>query len=521
LVAFAFGEHVLDVDRRELRRGGAPVALEPQVFDLLVYLIRNCGRVVSKDDLIEAIWGGRIVSESAVTTGLNAARKAIGDTGAAQQVIRTIPRKGVRFIAEVREDGASVPGERAAGTAETMPLALPDKPSIAVLPFANMSSDPEQEFFADGIAEDIITALSRYPSLFVIARNSCFTYKGRAVDVKQVGRELGVRYVLEGSLRKSGNRIRVTAQLVEARTGNHAWAERYDRDLADIFAVQDEITDAVTIAIAPAIAGAERQRAMRQPPGSLDAWGAYQHGLWHLGNASAGDNTRAQVCFRDAIAGDPNFAGGYSGLSVALWQAAILLQQMPLRQALDTALELARQAVALDAGDAEAHACLSVGRTYVADNEGALVEARQALAMSPNLASAHHALATALIYSGNPAAGIAALKAAVRLDPREPKWAWPMDRIALAYYYDRDYAAAVAEARRVIRSNPDFPHIYRWLAAALAQLGHAEEARQALQHLVAIAPASLDVFVRHRFPAHRPEDYVHMLEGLRKAGWDG
>jgi adenylate cyclase len=339
--------------------------------------------------------------------------------------------------------------------------------------------------------------------------------------VKQVGRELGVRYVLEGSLRKSGNRIRVTAQLVEARTGNHAWAERYDRDLADIFAVQDEITDAVTIAIAPAIAGAERQRAMRQPPGSLDAWGAYQQGLWHLGNASAGDNMRAQLCFRDAIACDPNFAGGYSGLAVALWQAAILLQQMPLHQALDTALELSRQAVALDAGDAEAHACLSVGRTYVADYEGALVEARQALAMSPNLASAHHALATALIYSGNPAAGIAALKAAVRLDPREPKWAWPMDRIALAYYYDGDYAAAVAEARRVIRSNPDFPHIYRWLAAALAQLGHAEEARQALEHLVAIAPASLDVFVRHRFPAHRPEDYGHMLEGLWKAGWDG
>jgi TolB-like protein len=275
LVAFAFGEHVLDVDRRELRRGGAPVALEPQVFDLLVYLIRNCGRVVSKDDLIEAIWGGRIVSESAVTTGLNAARKAIGDTGAAQQVIRTIPRKGVRFIAEVREDGASVRGERAAGTAETMPLALPDKPSIAVLPFANMSSDPEQEFFADGIAEDIITALSRYPSLFVIARNSCFTYKGRAVDVKQVGRELGVRYVLEGSLRKSGNRIRVTAQLVEARTGNHAWAERYDRDRPGHRGRRAAARDAATAGqpgclgrlSARAVAPGQRQR-RRQYPGA-------------------------------------------------------------------------------------------------------------------------------------------------------------------------------------------------------------------------------------------------------------
>ena len=201
-------------------------------------------------------------------------------------------------------------------------LPLPDKPSVAVLPFTNMSSDPEQEFFADGIAEDIITALSRYPSLFVIARNSCFTYKGRAVDVKQVGRELGVRYVLEGSLRKAGNRIRVTAQLVEAETGKHVWAERYDRDLADIFAVQDEITEAVTIAIAPAIADAEQQRAMRKPPGSLDAWAAYQRGLWHLSKATPDDNALAQKFFQQAIDLDPSFSGAYGGLAMAQNQAA-------------------------------------------------------------------------------------------------------------------------------------------------------------------------------------------------------
>ena len=169
-------------------------------------------------------------------------------------------------------------------TGPATPLPLPDKPSVAVLPFTNMSADPEQEFLADGIAEDVITALSRYPSLFVIARNSSFTFKGRAVDVKQVGRELGVRYVLEGSLRKTSNRIRVTAQLVEAETGKHVWADRYDRDLANIFALQDEITESVTIAIAPAIASAEQQRALRRPPGSLDAWTACQRGWWHLSN---------------------------------------------------------------------------------------------------------------------------------------------------------------------------------------------------------------------------------------------
>jgi len=200
------------------------------------------------------------------------------------------------------------------------PLPLPDKPSIAVLPFANLSGDPEQEYFADGMVEEIITALSRIRWLFVIARNSSFTYKGRAVDVKVVGRDLGVRYALEGSVRKAGNRIRVTAQLVEAETGNHIWAERYDRDLADIFAVQDEITEAVTIAVAPAIGDAELRRAIRKPPESLDAWAAYQRGWWHFFKVTPEDNILAQQFFQQAIDIDATFAGGYRGLAAACTQ---------------------------------------------------------------------------------------------------------------------------------------------------------------------------------------------------------
>src|SRR5215471_18751679 len=234
-----------------------------------------------------------------------------------EQSVKNIARP-VR-VYRVRDPAA--PTEEAAPAA-VQPSPLPDKPSIAVLPFANMSSDPEQEFFADGIAEDVITGLSHYASLFVIARNSCFTYKSRAVDVKQVGRELGVRYVLEGSLRKAGNRIRVTAQLVEAETGKHVWAERYDRDLADIFALQDEITEAVTIAVTPAIAEAEQQRAMRRPPGSLDAWAAYQRGLWHMGKATAANNALAQKFFHEAIDLDPTFSGGYWGLGAAHYYAS-------------------------------------------------------------------------------------------------------------------------------------------------------------------------------------------------------
>jgi len=239
-------------------------------------------------------------------------------------------------------------------------LTVPDKPSVAVLPFTNMSSDPEHEFFSDGIAEDIITALSRYPSLFVIARNSSFTYKRRAVDVKQVGRELGVRYVLEGSLRKSGNRIRITAQLVEAESGKHVWAERYDRNLADIFALQDEITEAVTIALVPAIADAEQRRALRKPPGSLDAWAAYQRGLWHLSKASEEDNALAEQFFQRAIDLDPIFVGGYTGLAAALNRAGNMFETRDPAEAQSAEEAAARRAVALDGGDAEARSRLSI-----------------------------------------------------------------------------------------------------------------------------------------------------------------
>ena len=401
------------------------------------------------------------------------------------------------------------------------PLALPDKPSIAVLPFANMSGDPDQEYFADGIAEDIITALSRYPSLFVIARNSCFTYKGRAVDAKQVGRELGVRYVLEGSLRKSGNRIRVTAQLIEAETGNHVRAERYDRDLADIFAVQDEITQATTIAIAPAIADAEHRRAMRKPPGSLDAWAAYQRGLWHFGKGNAEDNAIAQIFFQQAIDLDPNFAGGYAGLADARGFAAAAYQTRALLQEQHSNETLTRRAVALDGSNAEARSNLSWRLMERGDYEGALTEADQAVAMTPNLAAAHGARGAALIFAGRPKEGLASLKICIRLDTRNPLSAIHLNRVALGLYFARDYEGAVEAAKRTIHSYPEYMLAYRWLAAALGQLGRSEEAKEVLEKAIATAPAQFDMYVRNRVPWMRPEDYAHMIEGLRRAGWEG
>jgi TolB-like protein len=271
-VQFLFSGHILDRDRRALRRGSASVAVEPQVFDLLVYLVENRERVVSKDDLIASVWRGRIVSDSSLTSRINAARKAIGDSGEEQRLIRTVARKGLRFVGAVQAvpDGtvtASLTPERPPAE-----LQLPDRPAIAVLPFVNMTGDPDQEYFSDGITEDIITALSKLRWFFVIARNSSFIYKGRNVHLKQIAEDLGVRYVMEGSVRKAGDRLRITVQLNDVASGGHIWAERYDRGLADVFAVQDEITEAIVAAIEPQLYAAENFRARRRTAWMRGTW---------------------------------------------------------------------------------------------------------------------------------------------------------------------------------------------------------------------------------------------------------
>jgi len=510
---FVFGDHALDCDRRELSRRGVPVAVAPQVFDLLVYLIRNRERVVSKDDLIEAVWGGRIVSDSALTTRINAARAIIGDSGAEQRLIRTVHRRGFRFVGEVREmDQVPLavregwrPAIEAAGLVvpDTARPFIADKPSVAVLAFTNMSGSPEREFVAEGIAEDIITALSRCPWLLVIGRNSSFAYKGRAVDLKQVGRQLGARYVLD------------------TETGAHIWANRYDRDFADIFAVQDEITDSVTIAIAPAVDEAERRRAMRQPTENIDAWTAFQRGIWHLHKFNPNDNARAQTFFQQAIDLDPTFAAAYCGLAWAHTQAATVLQTSSLTEAQNSAEALARRAIALDPAGAEGHSTLGFVLWLRGDSEGAVAEARQALAISPNLAFAHAVLGAALIFSGQPQDGIVAFQTAIRLDPHQSMLPSRLMHMAIGFYFCREYEAAVGVAKQAIRSNPDYPLTYRWLAAALGQIGQTAEAKETLAKAIAVAPASFDLYVRNRAPWIRPEDHAHMIEGLRKAGWDG
>jgi adenylate cyclase len=405
------------------------------------------------------------------------------------------------------------------GTGET--LSLPDKPSIAVLPFQNISRDPDQEYFADGVVEDITATLSRAGWLFVIARNSSFAYKGKSPDLRQVGRELGVRYVLEGSVRKAANRVRITGQLVDATSGAHVWAERYDRDLADVFSVQAEIAEAVAAAISPAVANAERQRARRKPPGNLSAWEAYQRGLWHLCQTTADDNQAAQEFFRQAIELDPTFAGGYAGLSAALDRAGIVWHTRDLVEAQRLAEELARRAVSMDGNDASAHFRLAAALVMRGDHRGAREEAERALAIDPNEAGAYGILGLSFLHDGEPERGLVGLEENLRRDPFGPSSHARRGQIATAHYLRGDYEAAIAAERRAIRLSPSDSINYRWLAAALGQLGRIDEAGGVLAEAAAFGSADFDLHVRHRAPWVRREDYEHMLDGLRKAGWQG
>jgi adenylate cyclase len=395
---------------------------------------------------------------------------------------------------------------------------LPDKPSIAVLPFQNMSGDMEQEYFADGVVEEIITALSRIRWLFVIARNSTFTYKGRAVDVKQVGRELGVRYVLEGSVRRGGGRVRITAQLIDALAGVHLWADRYDRDLTDIFAVQDEITASVAAVIEPALAEAEQQRVSRRTPGSLDVWETYQRGLWHFYKYDADENKIAQTFFRRAIEIDPNFAPGHYGFALAQHLDFWLYAKLAWTEVAGTGLEEARIAVSLDDKDSMAHAVLSFMRQMCGEWESATAEGRTAVSLNSNSVWSMVAMGHALGWGGYQKEGIDYLRRAMRASPHDPLTWLCKHWICIFQYLSMEYEAAADTLREFTHPRPGIAH--RWHAAALGQLNRTVEAKEAIAKSIAASPAEFERVARERPPWMRLEDYAHLLEGLRKAGWE-
>jgi adenylate cyclase len=433
--------------------------------------------------------------------------------------LKNISRPVEAFL--LRTADTPTPVERTLVQRTSDPLPLPGKPSIAVLAFTNMSGDPEQEYFSDGIADDIITELSRSHSLFVIARNSSFTYRGQSIDIKQVARELGVRYVLEGSVRRSGARVRVGAQLVDAEIGNHIWAERYDRALQDVFAVQDEITAAVVAAIHPSVADAEQRRALRRPPESLGAWQAYQRGLGHMSKFSGADSERATRFLEQAISLDPTFAAAYSNLALAYTEADAVHALRPLDETIGLAKAAALKAVEYAPNDAEAHAALAFATLLEGNRAGVSQRLAFALECNENSTWANGIQGLLLAWSGRGSEAREYLRTALRLNPRDPRNALFMHQIETSYYFEHDYENAVEASRRAIAAYPGYPQPYRWLAAALGQQGRTSEARGALHEAVSISPQGFDRYVRKRPPWFRPEEHEHLLDGLRKAGWEG
>jgi TolB-like protein/cytochrome c-type biogenesis protein CcmH/NrfG len=516
-VKFGFDNYALDTKLRELRRNGELVATQPQVFDLLVHLLKHRDHVVSRDDLIALVWGGRIVSDSTLDSRINAARNAIGDSGRDQRLIRTIPRKGLRFIGAVEEqvNGYHLP-EPAAAPAPS-PLPLPNRPAIAVLPFNNMSGDQDQEYFSDGISEDIITGLSKLRWFFVIARNSSFTYKGKPVHMKRVAAELGVRYVVEGSVRKNGDRVRITAQLNDTATGSHIWAEHYDRDLLDVFAVQDEITDAIITAIEPQIYAAENFRSRRKPPNSVDAWDLVMRALAHHWRVTRTDSAAAQALLEQAIAIDPNY-GQALALLATNYMFGVHLGWVDFATAVPIAERAALAAVHVDGEDAWAHTALASVYFSTRRLEHALAEFELALQLNPNFSLAQGYYALALCYSGRWQDAFAAAQRAMRQSPRDPSLAIYYGVAAYAQFIGRNYCEAIALAREATRQRGDLTGAYRVLTVAAGMAGEIEVARAALAQLRRTQPNISLAWIATQLPWSIDADREHYLEGFRRAG---
>jgi TolB-like protein len=506
---FCFEDFVLDTSRQELSRHGVVVPASPQVLALLVHLIEHRDDVVTKQHLVESVWNCRVVSDAAVTTRINVLRGLLGDNGREQRLIKTYPRRGFRFVGDARVERR----------ASLQPTPIRDLPSIAVLAFANPLGDPAQAFFGDALAEEVLAELARLRWLLVIARNSSFIYRGRAVDVRQIGTELDVRYILEGSAWHDNGRVRVTCRLIDATTALQIWSSRYDRNLTDVFEVLDEISEAVISEIGPAILNAERSRIARLPPDSLTAWEAYQRGVIHMLTPSIEGNVSARQLFQQAVSLKPDYSYGFDGLAWTHLVDASALGRMPVEEACDLSEPLARRALQLDPDNAGARTRLALTYHLRGNNQAAIEETEAALATVPNCADACGARGTALVFSGQHSEGRVAIEKFLRLSPRDPAKSIRLSQLAASYYFENDYENAVRIARQTIRDYPDVPMAYRWMAAALGQLGRRAEGCRVIDALQMHHAASMAAYVNRPPRYFRPQDHDHLMEGLGKAGW--
>ena len=514
---YLFESYAFDTNRRELHRGADLITMTPQVFDLLDYLIRNRERVVSKDDLIDAIWDGRIVSDAALTTRLNAARKAIGDSGEEQRLIKTLPRKGFRFVGPVREAEGDAVAAVAYNPVEPKPaLTPPDKPSIAVLPFHNLSGDPEQEYFADGIAEDVLTTLSKIQEVLVIAHASSFVFKGQARDIREIGQVLGARYVLEGSVRKAGNRVRLAAQLIDSLNGGHVWADRFEGDVDAVFELQDRITQDIVAALEVRLTLGEEARIWRKRSGSLLVYEHFQKGRTLYINFSRHTHAQARKEFELALAINPLFTPALGLLGFTLTDQARFGWEKDQATTYEAALECAARALAVDPDSDEAYITVGYTRLFQRRHDDALAAAEKAIALGPSSAGVYHIAGMIHGYAGDFRKGAQYEEQSQRLSPLSRN----ESRIdeARARFHLGDLVAARDIASRVLVERPDWLSAQTTLAAALWNLGSEEEARIIVSKMMARHPNLTANRWAQGSPYRHQKDLDALVAPLRMAG---
>jgi adenylate cyclase len=535
---FIFGQHVLDVDRRELRRGVELIAVEPQVFDILVYLVQNRDRVVSKDNLLEAVWGGRVVSESTLTSSINAVRKAVGDSGKAQGLIRTVPRRGVRFVDVVceREPAAPVDPRSMAAEDPESPTGFPStkkqspqRLSIIVLPFVNLSDDQEQEYFADGITDDLTTDLSHIPGSFVVARSTAFTYKGTPVDVRQIGRDLGVRYILEGSVRRAGDKVQVNVQLVDAESGAHLSADRFDTNRANLAEAQNEIAGRLARTLHLELVGDASRRIDQERAVSPDARDLVMRGwAWYYQPRSATTAREAQEAFERALKVDPRSIDAKIGIARLLLVNLIRNYDIGWSHSINEdgarAEQLLLEAIESDPNRSIARSSMGQLRRVQNRLTESRIEYETAIALDPNDDFAHVQLGWTLLFLGQPGAAMGEGEKALRLSPRDPQIWGKYLQLGWCQFLLYQCDAAIDLLIKSRAANPRTWVTHFALAGALGLKGDLDGANAALAELLKVKP---EVNSLAQFCAYRPwgnPQYWRLYEktaavGLRRTGF--
>ncbi len=514
-----FGSYELDTECFELRESSNRLAVEPKVFDLLVYLAKNNDRTISKDEIFAEVWNNRVVSDAALSSQIKAARRVLGDNGTDQHTIRTIHGRGFRFVASIDDNTAEPTNQIAAATEAILPAAVTTKPSVAVLPFENLIGNVDEDYFADGITEDITTALSKNRWLVVVARNSAFAFRDSTDGIRIIGQKLDANYIITGSVRKAGSRVRISTQVVDAETETSIWVERFDRDIADIFELQDEITETLTAQIEAELGLNEQRKAVKQPRKNLGSWNLYQLGMAEFYKFTTDGNLRCQDLLRQSLELDSEFASAHSRLAYAIVLGMVYFDAKPEAKKLDEALKAAKRAIELD--DQDANGYFMIGRVHLARREYDLaIDALEyAVDLNPCLAQTYCGLGDSLAYEGRLDEAIEQFEIAIRLSPHDPfRWAFYSYR-ALAHLFRMEFNDAVTWARKSV----EVPNAQYWarahLVAALGHLGDFEQAKVALANLLQVKPEfSLGFAREHLFYLKRDDQIEMYLTGLKKSG---